>query len=107
MNQYYKRQLKIEYIGIKKLYNFLEHNKMIQLTLEEFLKKCINDGIYDYKILEIMENDYETNKESNNLDNKIKKNWLAFVSEYSKDHNISYKDAMSSDEVKLEYKKLG
>ena len=49
MNQYYKRQLELEYVGLKSLYNYLEKEKMIQLTLEEFLMKCINDGIYDYK----------------------------------------------------------
>ena len=108
MNQQYKRQLELEYIGLKSLYNYLEKEKMIQLTLEEFLMKCINDGIYDYKILDIMENDQKKlEEESSNQNSKLKNKWLAFVSQFSKDHNISYKEAMSSEEAKKEYRSLG
>ena len=38
---------------------------------------------------------------------KLKNKWLAFVSQFSKDHNISYKEAMSSEEAKKEYRSLG
>lgn len=105
-NQNYIKQLDFEYIGLKKLYNYLNAENMITLTLEEFIKKCIRDGIYDSKILNIMEDDIKQQESKNKDNNKYKNKWLKFVSNYSKENNISYKEAMTSEKAKLEYKNL-
>ena len=106
LNDNYKKQLKVEFEGLKQLYKFLLNKNLLDVSFNDFVLHCINKGIYNNNIIDFIDNiDFE-NVEEEIVKPKPKNKWLNFIREYSQKHNMSFRFAMSDPKAKEEYLKL-